>query len=72
MTFEEFFERCWFWCYHIDETNEYGIEVGANIGQYDYRIELYEVTEELFSDPASAKETVAKQFYDHLKEEKRI
>lgn len=72
MTFEEFFKRCWFWFYHPEGTNEYGIEVGANIGQYEYRIELYEVTEELFSDPASAKETVARQFYGNLNMEGRI
>lgn len=72
MTFEEFFERCWFWFYHNEEENVYAIDVGVNIGPYDYYTECYEVTKELFSDPASAKKTVAKQFYCNLKIEERI
>lgn len=71
MTFEEFFKLCWFWFYHNEEENAYAIEIGANIDTYDYYIDCYEVTKELFSDPSS-KEIVAKQFYDRLKEEKRI
>lgn len=72
MTFEEFFERCWFWFYHNEEENVYAIEVGVDIDPYDYYIDCYEVTKELFSDKSSCKENIAKQFYDHLKEEKVI
>ena len=71
MTFEEFFDRCWFWRYCNDETQEYIFEVGVEIDPYYVYEECYEVTKEFLSDLAS-KEIVARWLYDNLKKEKRI